>query len=80
MTGLVPDGVVTRTSTVPPGSAGVTAWIRLSATTVKLFAGALPKLTAFAPVKPVPVMATEVFAPAGPLLGDKLVTTGTVLA
>ena len=53
---LVPNGVVTVTSTVPGCSAGVTAVICESLTTVKLVAARAPNLTAVAPVNPVPSM------------------------
>ena len=54
----VPAGVVTVTSTVPV-PAGLSAVIEVSLTTVRLVAGAVPKSTAVAPVKPVPVIVTD---------------------
>src|SRR6266581_4807875 len=69
--GVVPDGVVTVTSTAPSACAGVTAVIVVSLTTAKLAAGLVPKCTAVAPVKPEPEMVTAV-PPAGrPPLGVK---------
>ncbi len=56
---LVPEGVVTVTSTVP-APAGEVAVMLVAQLTVKLVAAVGPKLTALAPVKPVPVMVTEV--------------------
>jgi hypothetical protein len=75
---LVPLGVVTVTSTVPEGSAGLTAVIEVSELTVKLPAATAPKLTAVAPVKRLPLMATVVPPLVGPDAGDTPVTTGTV--
>jgi hypothetical protein len=54
----VPDGVVTRTSTVPAGSMGVTATMALSDSTVKLCAATPPKVTLVAALKPEPRMTT----------------------
>ena len=60
---------------VPP-YLGETAVIDVAESTVKLLALVVPKLTAVAPVKPVPVMIT-VLPPAGePRLGSSLVTVG----
>jgi hypothetical protein len=56
---LVPPTVVTVTSTVPV-PAGETAVIELAELTVKLVALVAPNLTAFAPVKPVPLTVTVV--------------------
>ena len=74
---LVPLGVVTVTSTVPPAtSAGEVALAEVEEMTVKLVAGVEPKATALAPVKLLPVMMTEV-APAGrPAAGLTTVTEG----
>ena len=55
----MPAGVVTVTSTAGPGPAGLVAVIVVSLTTVKLVAAVVPKSTAVAPVKPVPVIVTE---------------------
>jgi hypothetical protein len=73
---LVPLDVVTVTSTVPAGSAGLTAVIELSELTVKLAAARVPNLTAVAPVRALPVMVTVVAPPVGPEVGDTPVTTG----
>ncbi len=48
--------------------------------TVKLLAAVLPKVTADAPVKPVPVSVTVVPPPAEPLVGESPVTVGTATA
>ncbi len=72
---LVPAGVVTVTSTVPV-PAGEVAVIWVSEPTVKEVAGLGPKRTALAPVKPVPVMVTDVPPAAGPEVGLMAVTDG----
>ena len=72
---LVPPPVVTRTLTVPV-PAGDTAVIEVALLTVKLAAGVTPKLTAVAPVRSVPVMATLVPPAAGPVEGERNVTVG----
>ncbi len=56
----VPAGVVTVTSTVPADSAGDTPVMEVSPFTVKLVAGTEPNMTELAPVKPAPVIATDV--------------------
>jgi hypothetical protein len=56
----VPSGVVTVTSTGPGELAGLVVLIILSLTITTLVAEVFPKFTAFAPVKPVPVMITAV--------------------
>ncbi len=61
----VPAGVITVTSTAPL-PAGLSAVIVVSLTTVTPVAGFVPKSTAVAPVKPVPVIVTEVPPAAGP--------------
>ncbi len=71
---VVPPGVVTVTSTVPE-PAGAVAVMLVELLTVKLGAAVAPKLTAPAPVRPVPVMVTEV--PFGPEVGLSAVTVGT---
>ena len=71
----IPPGVVTVTSTTPvPG--GSSAVIVVSETTVKLVAGVMPKSTAVAPVKAVPVIVTVVPPVTGPSVGLMLVTVG----
>ena len=72
---LVPLPVVTRTLTVPV-PAGDVAVIEVALLTVKLAAGVAPKLTALAPVKSVPVIATLVPPAAGPVAGEMEVTAG----
>jgi hypothetical protein len=71
----VPAGVVTVTCTVPL-PAGLTAVTEVELTTVTLVAGLVPKLTAVAPVKPVPMIDTKVPPDAGPELGLRPVTVG----
>jgi hypothetical protein len=72
---LVPDGVVTVTSTVPV-PAGETAVIELAELTVKLVALVAPNLTAVAPVKPLPLTVTVVPPACGPALGLTPLTVG----
>ena len=57
--GEVPPVVVTLTSTVPV-PAGDVAVICVAELTVKLVAAVAPKVTAVAPVNPVPVIVTDV--------------------
>ena len=71
----MPAGVVTVTSTVPV-PAGLSAVIEVSLTTVTFVAGVVPKSTAVAPVKPVPVIVTSVPPSVGPLVGLTPVTVG----
>ena len=63
------------TSTVPV-PAGEVAVIVLGPTTVKPAAAVAPKVTAVAPVKPVPVMVTLVPLVEGPDVGEINVTVG----
>ncbi len=74
----VPLGVVTVTSTVPVPDGAVT--VRLVALiTVTKVPAVVPKWTALAPVKPVPLTVT-VLPPAGaPLVGLSPVTVGAGL-
>ena len=73
---LVPPAVVTRTSTVPALPTGETAVICVALFTVKDVAAVAPKLTAVAPLKPVPVI-TTVFPPTvGPEVGANEATAG----
>jgi hypothetical protein len=74
--GLEPFGVVIVTSKVPAASAGATALIRVDEDTLKLDAGAVPKSTLVAPLKPVPLMVTLVPPVLGPLAGEMEVTVG----
>jgi hypothetical protein len=69
----VPAGVVTLIEPVV-APLGTVASTSLSDTTVKDVAAAWLKLTAVAPVKFFPLIATDV--PAGPLLGEKLLIDG----
>ena len=73
---LVPPAVVTVMSTVPAAWAGVVAVMDVALLTVKLVAAVPPKLTAVAPVNPVPVMVTDVPPAVVPLFGLTLVTVG----
>ena len=72
---LVPPTVVTRTSTVPV-PAGAVAVIEVALFTVNEVADVAPKVTAVAPVRPVPVMVTVVPPVAGPAVGLIEVTVG----
>src|SRR6516162_9703639 len=71
----MPAGVVTVTFTVPV-PAGLSAVIEVSLTTVTFVAATVPKSTAVAPVKPVPVIVTVVPPAGGPLVGLMAVTVG----
>jgi hypothetical protein len=73
---LVPQVLVTVTSTFPAGSAGETAVIEVADLTVKLAAPVAPNLTAVAAVKSVPVMVTVLPPLEGPILGFSAVTVG----
>ena len=64
---------VMSTVLVPAGDVTV---IDVAELTVKLGAGLVPKSTPDAPVKPVPVIVTEVPPAAGPLTGLRPVTVG----
>ena len=72
----MPPVVVTVMSTVPD-PAGLVAVIEVALLTVN---GAIevPKCTAVAPVKPVPVIITLVPPPVAPAVGEMLVTPGGV--
>src|SRR5258708_19769218 len=72
-----PSAVVTVTSTVPT-PAGEVAVIWVALLTVKEAAALLPKLTAVAPEKLVPVMVTLGPPDVGPVFGLTLVTVGAV--
>ena len=75
MVALVPPGVVTVTSTVPaPAGAVAVIWVALL--TVKPVAAVVPKSTAVAPVKFVPVIVTLVPPAGGPAVGLTAVTVG----
>src|SRR5258708_20924111 len=74
---LVPSSLDTNTSTVPT-PAGEVAVIWVALLTVKEAAALLPKLTAVAPEKLVPVMVTLVPPDVGPVFGLTLVTVGSV--
>ena len=73
---LVPPGVNTATFTAPALPAGAVAVIVVAFTTLKLVAGVAPKATAVVPLRPVPVMVTEVPPDTGPEDGERLVTLG----
>src|SRR5690348_9933938 len=74
---LVPPGPVTVTSTGPVVPAGAVAVIWVLLVAVNVVAGfAVPKLTAVAPPKPVPVIVTDVPPVAGPEVGLTPVTVG----
>jgi hypothetical protein len=71
--------VVTVTSTVPADNRGVTAVIDVEELTVKAAAGVVPKSTAVAPDRFVPVIVTLVPPLAGPEVGLRAVTEGVAL-
>jgi hypothetical protein len=73
----VPPGVVTVTSSVPVPAGDFTV-IWLSFTTTRLVAAVQSNFTDVAPVKPDPVIVTEVPPAAGPVAGEMAVTVGTV--
>ena len=73
----VPPAEVTVTSTTPGVVAGEAAVIDVSPEIVNAAAGTPPKETAVAPVKPVPVIVTEVPPAAGPSATEMPVTRGT---
>ena len=75
---LVPPLFVTVRSTTPAEPAGDVAMIDAALLTVKLVALVAPNLTAVAPVKLVPVMATVVPPAVVPEVGDTFVTVGAV--
>ena len=75
----MPAGVITVTSTVPV-PAGLSAVIVVALTTVTPVAAVVPKSTAVAPVKPVPVIVTNVPPADGPLVGLMPVTVGAATA
>ena len=75
----VPLGVVTVTLAVPAVPAGAVAVIRVDELTWKP-AAVVPKLTAVAPVKLVPMMVTTVPPEAEPLDGLRLVIVGAEAA
>ena len=76
LTALVPDGVVTVTSTMPAAWAGAVAVTLVSDPKVKS-ASVSPNRTAVTPVRLVPVIVTLVPPAAGPLAGAIPVTVGT---
>jgi hypothetical protein len=72
----VPLKVVTVTSTVPTDPAGAVAVIEVAELTLNEVALVVPKLTAEAPRKPVPVMVTLVPPAGNPPFGLTAVTVG----
>jgi hypothetical protein len=64
------------TSTIPE-PAGLVAVIEVALFTVYEVAAVLPKVTAVAPVKPVPVIVTELPPRVEPAAGEMPVTAGT---
>ncbi len=62
--------------TAPAVPAGVVAVIEVALLTVNEVAGVVPKVTAVAPVNPVPVMVTEVPPAVVPDVGETLVNDG----
>ena len=74
----VPAGPVIVTSTVPDPAGAVTLICVPAELTATLVAAVVPKSTAVAPLKPVPVIVTVVPATAGPCAGLTPVTVGAV--
>ena len=75
---LIPAPVLIVTPTAPAvAAAGLTAVMDVALFTVKLVAAVLPNVTAVAPVRPVPVIATVVPPASGPPAGFRPVTTGS---
>ena len=72
----MPAGVVITMLADPAGAGGVIVVISVSLTTVRLVATVLPKVTAVAPVKPVPMMVTAVPPAVVPDVGEMLVNVG----
>ena len=72
---LVPEDVTTVTSTVPADSAGLVAVIEVDELAV-IVPAVVPKSTAVAPIRLVPVMVTEVPPAVVPEVGDIEVTVG----
>jgi hypothetical protein len=77
--GEVPLGFVTVTSTAPAVWGGDVAVIWVSESTLKPAAGVVPKVTAVAPVKSVPVMTTDVPPAVGPEFGETELTVGSAM-
>ena len=73
----MPPAVVTVMSTVPAEPAGAVAVIWVALFTVYVVAAVLPNFTAVAPVKPVPVIITDVPPAVGPAFGEIPVTVGS---
>ncbi len=74
----VPPGVVTVTLTKPV-PAGLSAVIVVALTTTRFVAAVVPKSTAVAPVKPVPVIVTGVPPAVEPSVGLRAVTAGATM-
>jgi len=78
---LMPADVLIVTPTEPAlTAAGLVAVIEVLLFTVKLVAGVVPKLTAVAPVNPVPVILTVVPPVVGPPGGLTPLTVGAATA
>ena len=69
-----------RSRSPVPVPAGLSAVIVVSLTTVTFVAAVVPKSTAVAPVKLVPVIVTRVPPVVGPLVGLRPVTVGAATA
>ena len=72
----LPPGVTTLTSTVPALPAGLLSTIWLAVSLVKVVTTVVPKSTAVAPARFVPVMVTFVPPANGPAAGLMPVTVG----
>jgi len=73
---LVPPTVVTVTWTVPADPAGEVTVIWVAESTITLAAAVAPKCTDGVPVKPVPVIVTDIPPTTGPAAGEIPVTVG----
>jgi hypothetical protein len=76
VTAVVTPLALTVTFTMPAGSFGEIAVMRVDELTVKLFAATVPKCTAVTALKPLPRIFTIVPPAAGPLVGLTLVIDG----
>jgi hypothetical protein len=75
----LPPALATPTSTVPAACAGEVAVIEVSESMVYVVAALEPKLTAVAPLKPLPVTVMVVPPATGPACGLIPVTVGAVV-
>jgi hypothetical protein len=76
---FVPPGVVILIGTVPIVCKGVIASISVSPTTIKLFAGVVPKFTLVAPVRLLPVITILLPPAVTPAVGKAAIGVGAVM-